>query len=314
VPERRFGLIERMRAAGLPPPDAATMAALLDIVDEGVLGASRHVGLSMDLVARLADEGPRGTAWRVAEETARFVAEVRGEGAPIVANALAWQTAGIAELPEGERAGALAARVDAWSTAARDRRDRLVRAAVAALADCRAPLVFDYSSTVSDIVVALAARGLERIVVPESRAIDGGRPYLRDFAALGVPLHVLPDAASEHAAALSDAMLIGAESVTADGGVVNTIGSVPHARAARAAGVPVYGAADLFKVGAIASADWPAPPLRRYPALEGEIAVDSRAPELEIVPPSLLTALLTEVGPVSPGELPARADRVEGRP
>ena len=167
--------------------------------------------------------------------------------------------AGIAEAPASARAGLLADRASAWSRGADSRRKALVARAVEALAGIAAPLTFDYSSTVADIVAALAGRGqLRLVVVPESRAVDGGRRYVEAFKALGIPLRVTPDAAIDHAVGLSDCMLIGAESVSADGGVVNTIGSAPFARAAVAAGRPVYGCADLFKVGDTAARDWPA--------------------------------------------------------
>ena len=78
------------------------------------------------------------------------------------------------------------------------------------------------------------------------------------------------------------------------------------ARAARDHGVPVYGAADLFKVGGRTAAELPEPSVRRYDFLltAGEDA-STEAPELEIVPPDLVTAILTEVGPVEPDKLAA---------
>jgi len=300
---RRFALANRLAAKGLPPPDGTTLDVLRDVVDEGVLGASNHVALVLPLIARIAGAGADAeTGWRAADVTADFIAETRGAGAPIVANALAWQRAGIAELPVAERAGALAERAERWASEARARRTVLVQKASEALGACRAPLVFDYSSTVADIVTALAGRGLDRIVIPESRAIDGGRRYIEAFRGLGVALHVLPDAAAEFAVSLADTLMLGAESVTADGGVVNTIGSLPHARAARAARVRVYGAADLFKVGRVAAADWPAPALRRYDFLDGEGLV-TEAPELELVAPEWIDAVLTERGPLTPEAL-----------
>jgi translation initiation factor 2B subunit (eIF-2B alpha/beta/delta family) len=311
LPDRRLALAPRLAAAGLPPPSDATLATLRDVVDEGVLGASTHVALALPLIARVAAEGDDpGRAFRAAAETARFVAETRGAAAPIVANALAGLLHGAAEAPAPARAARLAERADAWAREAKARRAALVARAVEALAGLSAPLTFDYSSTVADIVAALARRGgLDRIVIPESRAVDGGRRYVEAFAPLGVPMTVTPDAALDYAVGLCDAVLLGAESVSADGGVVNTVGSAPIARAAGDAGLPVYGCADLFKVGDVAAADWPAPPLRRYAFLPGaDGAAEAAAPELEMVPPGLIAAILTEQGPLPP-ELVADAAR-----
>ena len=304
MPERRFEYRRILREKNLPDPDAETMQGLLDIVDEGVLGASNHVALALPLVARAA-RAERPTALDEAMELTRFVARTRGAGAPIVTNALAWQTDGVGDLPPAEAVGLLQVRAEDWDAAAATRRKALIESGATALAACRSPLIYDYSSTVADLVRALTSRvGLDRIVIPESRAIDGGRRYMTALAELGIPILFVPDAALEYAVAQSDAVLLGAESVTLDGGISNTVGSTLAARAAHAHDVAVYGAADLFKVGERMASETPAPALRTYDFLlkEGEVASTS-APELEIVPPSLVTAILTEVGPVAPADL-----------
>lgn len=306
MPERRFEFVQLLRDRNLPEPDADTIQGLHDIIDEGVLGASNHVALALPLVARVA-RADRPTALEEALELAGFIARTRGAGAPIVANALAWQTDGVADLPAAEAVARLQERAEAWDTAAAERRRALIRFGMEALEGCRRPLIYDYSSTVADLVRALADKGgLERIVIPESRAIDGGRRYMTALAPLGVPILLVPDSALEYAVAQSDAVLLGAESVTVDGGISNTVGSTLAARSAQARGVKVFGAADLFKVGARTAAEVPEPPLRTYDFLlkAGEVA-STEAPELEIVPPALVTAILTEVGPVAPADLAA---------
>jgi len=304
MPERRFQYPEMLAARGLPAPDAATMAALVDIVDEGVLGASNHVALALPLVAKTA-RAERETALAEAQALAEFIAGTRGIAAPIVANALAWLTADVDRLEPDAAAERLAARAEAWDRHTRERRARLVSRAAETLAACRAPLLFDYSSTVADVVRALADGGrLRQLVIPESRSIDGGRRYVEALSDLRLPVLFLPDAALDYAVRQSDVVLLGAESVTRDGGVVNTIGSVIAARSAQLAGVPVYGAADLFKVGPLEAARMPAPEVRSYVfLLAGGMAAATEAPELEIVAPDLITAILTEEGPLSPGDL-----------
>lgn len=311
MPHGRFALQDRLAARGLPPAGEAVMAALRDIVDEGVLGASNHVALALPLVARIAADARAGGV-AAALETARFIAETRGAGAPIVANALRWQTEEVGD--EDGEAGTrrLRERAERWEREAAERRAALVRLAAERLSDNPAPLLFDYSSTVADVVKALARTGrLERLVIPESRAVDGGRRYLEALAPLGVPCLFLPDAAMEHAVARASAVLLGAEGVTLDGGVVNTVGSLPAARAAAARGVPVYGVADLFKVGRERSNETAPRPERDYPDIvpEGFVGVSTAAPELELVPPSLVTALLTERGALRPAALAAEVAR-----
>lgn len=310
MPDRRLEYAEILRRKGLPEPDAETMQGLHDIVDEGVLGASNHVALSLTLVARAARKA-RSTARDEALELAAFIAATRGVAAPIVANALAWLTDGVDGLSPSDAARRLDERAAAWDTAAAERRHALITRGAQALAEYRRPLIFDFSSTVADLVRALAAEdGLDRIIIPESRAIDGGRRYMRALADLGVELLFLPDAVLDHAVSQSDVVLLGAESVTLDGGISNTVGSALAARSARMRGVAVYGAADLFKVGQRTAAELPPPALRRYDFLlgAGEHA-STEAPELEIVMPELITAILTELGPVAPRDLSAAVAR-----
>lgn len=310
MPERRFELVEIYRQRGFAPPSESVMRGLLDIVDEGVLGATNHVALALPLVATVAGES-RDTALAEALELACFFSRTRGAAAPIVANALAWQTQGIeASMAPAAASKLLAERARDWDEKAKERRRDLIAKGREVLDGCRAPLIFDYSSTVADLVRVLATGpGLDRIIVPESRAIDGGRRYMTALSSLGVPIRFLPDVALDYAASLSDVVLLGAESVTLDGGVVNTIGSTGAARAAHAHGIPIYGAADLFKVGPTRAAELPPYPLRTYTFLlkEGEVA-DTSAPELEVVPPGLVTGLLTEIGPIVPSALEAALD------
>jgi translation initiation factor 2B subunit (eIF-2B alpha/beta/delta family) len=312
MPERRFEFSDLCKERGLPPPDKATMRLLHDIVDEGVLGASNHVSLALPLIARVAQES-RPTARDEALALAAFIAKTRGAGAPIVANALRWQTDGAETLDVDAAAERLSTRAAEWDKSAKQRRADLIKKGVAALSGTRSPLIFDYSSTVADLVRALMTQGsLEKIVIPESRAIDGGRRYMAALSDLQVPILFLPDAALDYAVTQSDAVLLGAESVTLDGGISNTVGSTPAARAARAHQVPVHGAADLFKVGDRRMDELPPPALRRFNFLlrDGETA-STEAPELEIVPPDLITSLLTEAGPVAPKDVAeARARQI----
>ncbi|MEM5476942.1 hypothetical protein [Pacificibacter sp. AS14] len=304
MPEHRFEFAKIMTDKGFLTPEAYVMDGLLDIVDEGVLGASNHVSLSLSLIAKVAAQGGKNSCVE-ALMLANFIALVRGEGAPIVANAVNWQVEGLEGLSDENAVQRLQDRALDWEVSARDRRDKLLAKANEMLTSIRRPMIYDYSSTVADLIRTLAINtGLEAIIIPESRAIDGGRRYMNALADLNVNIDFLPDSAIEYAATYADAVFLGAESVTLDGGIINTIGSTSTARAAQAHNVPVYGAADLFKVGTKRANEMPSRPLREFPfLLKANEAARTSAPELEIVPPALISAILTEVGPVVPMEL-----------
>jgi translation initiation factor 2B subunit (eIF-2B alpha/beta/delta family) len=310
MPERRFEHVEELKAAGLTPPDDATLHFLWQIVDEGVLGASRHVALGNELLLHILDTVPnRWEALLRARMAARFIARTRGHDTPVIGNSLTLLLAGLDDVPEAKRAAELRTRIESWNEAAAARKCRLVASAVKHLSHIRGVMAFDYSSTVSAVVQAMAAanRGLT-VVVPESRTISGGARYLEEFVPAGLTVRYLPDAAIEYGLGFCDAALFGVETLRADGSFLNTIGSRMIAKLARLQGIEVYGCTDLLKLDLGSySGCRPVPALRSYdkPLLTGlslpglGFAVTT-APELEVVPPDLTTAILTEHGPVPP--------------
>lgn len=312
MPERRLEYASVVDRAGLSPPDEATMHYLWQIVDEGVLGASRHVALGNQLLLHLIDAGHGGL--KRARLAADFIARTRGHDTPVIGNSLALLLAGLDEVDAPRQAETLRARIAAWDVAAAARKRSLVAAACSHLGEARGVMAFDYSSTVAAIVIALAkARPDLRIVVPESRAIAGGARYLEEFLPQGLAVDYIPDAAVEYGLGLCDAVLFGVETLRADGSFLNTIGSRMIARLAAGVDVAIYGATDLLKLDR-RSYQGPRPPpaLRSYDsvlksglAIEGLARVVTRAPELEVVPAQLITALLTEHGPVLPAAIRA---------
>ena len=310
--ERRQIYVQRMAAAGLAPPDAATMHLLWQIVDEGVLGASNHVRLTQQLLTHLLQAiADPGEAWTRAAAAAALVAETRGQEAPVVGNAVHRLLDGLDRLPAQERSSALASRIDRWRAESDDRTERLVAAAVAAIGPGRTVIAYDYSSTVAAIVTRLArAAPPASVIVPESRAIAGGRRYLEALAPVGVAVRFVLDAAFEHILCDGALVLLGAESVRCDGSLTNTIGSRPLARLAQWRGCEVYGCADLLKLDLRSyRGQFAVPALRRFDHLLQGIelppgaTVSTTGPELEVVPPSLITAFLTEHGLVPPAAI-----------
>jgi translation initiation factor 2B subunit (eIF-2B alpha/beta/delta family) len=310
MPERRFEHVEELKTAGLTPPDEVTLRYLWQIVDEGVLGASRHVALGNDLLLHILDTVPN--QWEAllrARMAARFIARTRGHDTPVIGNSLTLLLAGLDDIPERQRASALRARIKNWAEAAATRKNRLIASAVTQLAHVGGVMAFDYSSTVSSIVLALATgnRNL-RVVVPESRTIAGGARYLEEFLPAGLTVRFLPDAAIEYGLGLCDAVLFGVETLRCDGSFLNTIGSRMTARLARGQGIEVYGCTDLLKLDLRSySGCRPVPALRSYDetllaglSLAGLGYAVTTAPELEVIPAELTTAILTEHGAVPP--------------
>jgi len=297
------------------------MTLLEQIVDEGVLGASNHIRLTHDLLMHLmAAEDDPCVAWLSTEMAASFVARIRGAQAPVVNTAIRALMLDLDRLEPAERLTTLKKRIDDWQTTALERRKRLVDHAVTVLRPVQRLIPFDYSSTVADIVIAAwSDTGNREIIVPESRAVTGGLRYVEAFAKADIPVHMVLDAAFEQILEPGSAVLLGAESLRADGSLTNTVGSRPLARLAQWAGVPVYGCTDLSKLD-LRSYAGPIdpPPTRRFDTLIADADLPSTAevrtdgPELEVVPSDLITALLTEHGTLAPADLWDRGRREFG--
>lgn len=310
MPERRFHHITELAEAGLGAPDDTVMHFLWQIVDEGVLGASRHVALGNEMLLHILESvEDSDEAMRRARLASDFIARTRGQDTPVIGNSLSLLLDGLDDVAPQEQSRTLRERITGWTRSAAERKARLVEIAIRHLSGCKGVMAFDYSSTVAAIVVALAKANPDMIVVvPESRTICGGKRYLDEFLPAGLRVRYVPDAAIEHALQWCDTALFGVETLRADGSFLNTIGSRMIARLASLDKVETYGCTDMLKLDMRSyEGHRPPPAIRSYDAplldgfaIEGLDRADTRAPELEVVPANLVTGLLTEHGVMPP--------------
>ena len=302
-----------MAARNFPPADQTAVDLLSQILDEGVLGATRHLRLAHRLLIHMAEQAGRSDiAWQAIGETAAHIASTRGADVPLMSNGIAWLMADIVAVAPGQRVERLTQRAAQWETEAAARLARLIDAGVALLGADARPVLLDYSSTVASVIEALHERGLNPMPeVLENRGAAGGIRYINQFLARGLDLQLAPDAAIEHVLGTANSVLIGCESLHSDGSVVNSLGSRPLARIAHALEVPVYCCADLFKldirsyggaVGLSTTRSYDFPWVHEITVPEGR-HVDATVPAVEIVPARFLTAIVTEEGPVPPAAL-----------
>jgi translation initiation factor 2B subunit (eIF-2B alpha/beta/delta family) len=323
MPERRFEHLDELAKAGLSAPDEQVMHYLWQIVDEGVLGASKHVALGNELLLHILDKAPdRDEALLRARLVSAFIARTRGQDTPVIGNSLALLLGSLDNVAPQEQEQALRDRIANWTKTAAERKARLVEIATRHLAQRKGIMAFDYSSTVAAIVIALAKINPKlEVVVPESRSIAGGARYLEEFLPAGLSVRYIPDAAIEYALHWCDTALFGVETLRSDGSFLNTIGSRMIARLAKLDGVEVYGCTDLLKLD-MRSYDGhrPSPAIRSYDhplldglAIEGLAKADTHGPELEAIPAELVTGLLTEHGVVPPQAIWSLGKSVFGR-
>jgi len=158
-------------------------------------------------------------------------------------------------------------------------------------------LTLSRSGTVAEAL--LAAR--PTTVVLASRPGSEGLAVADDLVAAGLDVTTAPDAAVYDLLRDGDvaAVLVGADAVTADGAVVNKVGTWAAAHAASLANVPCFVVTGADKVRAApdegSSADR---------ELEPSFAVE---PRFDRTPPGFVTALLTDRGWLEPADVPAVA-------
>ena len=85
------------------------------------------------------------------------------------------------------------------------------------------------------------------VIVTEGRPDGAGAKTARALAEVGVPVTIILDSAVGHAMENVDLVIVGAEGVVENGGVVNMIGTYQMAIVAKAHNTPFYAAAESYK-------------------------------------------------------------------
>jgi ribose 1,5-bisphosphate isomerase len=161
------------------------------------------------------------------------------------------------------------------------------------------------SGTVEQVLVTLAGESGDgpQIIVAESRPGGEGIASARALVAAGWRVTLVPDTACALFMPQASAVVVGADSVRADGGVVNKVGTYPLALAAQAHRVPVYVLCETMK---IAAPDFPLVLEEMSPAEllpDPPAGVTVRNPYFDHTPAALVTHIVTERGILSPAEL-----------
>ncbi|HEX2292792.1 MAG TPA: hypothetical protein VHH55_05720 [Gaiellaceae bacterium] len=146
-------------------------------------------------------------------------------------------------------------------------------------------LTHSNSATVRE---ALKHDGPAKVLCTVSSPVEEGRTLFEELAAEGIDAELVEDAEAPGRAGQVDLLLLGADTVFRDGVICNKIGTVPLARAAAGAGIPVVVAAELVKLVPVPGAQ--APDLAHF---EREL--------FELIPAELISEIATEEG-ISPAD------------
>ncbi|HEX5417537.1 MAG TPA: hypothetical protein VFZ25_17890 [Chloroflexota bacterium] len=286
------------------PEDIA--ARIRAIASDEVSGASALARAGLRIVGDDAARAAVGDAGELLErvrEVSEAVARARPEMAPI----RVWQERLIGAVERraasAENAAALreeiGAAVDELVARSEAAGKLAIAHAVARLAPGSVVFTASDSMTIREAIQAAHRAGkLRRVLVAESADNRGhryGALLAEGVRAAGVPAEVVPDAAVAARVAEADRIWLGADTVFSDGTLLNGIGSLALARAARAAGRPVEIILETAKVV-------PQPPPENL----------ALPPEMDRVPGDLIAAVVSEDGIVfnrGPAGNDASADR-----
>ncbi len=305
----------------LPELPAAARPLLDELLGGQSLGASRNIRQINDLLCIVAEQsqGRSGDDLRalLARIGGYFIA-TRGRNTPAIANSIRLLLAGLEGLDAGSAADvrdALVRRRDESNARSLARAERMAEYGANLLSGATSILPFDYSSTMMAILKRLAERGERvRLIVPESRVLDGGRPIVREATGWGHSATYILDAAFAAFLPGVDAVLVGAETIQASGECWNTVGTYPLAVMADHFHVPFYVATELLKIDPLSFAGYRKPiqphdcrALLRAEDFETQEAVSTVQPELDSTPARHITAYVTEEGVMPPGQIFASA-------
>ena len=139
---------------------------------------------------------------------------------------------------------------------------------------------------------------IERVIVAESRPGGEGVALGQALARAGLLVTLVADAAYGAFIGEATCVALGADSLRADGSLVNKVGSYPLALEAKAAGKSVYVVCETLK---IAAPDFPLAleemdPAELLPDSGATNRLSARNPYFDVTPASLITAYITEEG------------------
>lgn len=264
-------------------------------------GASELARQSLEFLAEQARRTPAtdpATLVAVLSAAADLLVATRPSMAPLYNLLGRWkgELARCAQLPLAEARAAAAGAAESVAAESKQAVDRAAGHAAARLGAGCTVATLSLSSTVAAVFEKLREAGV-RAIVAESRPLNEGHRLAAALSAWHIPTTLVTDAALGRYTNGADAVLVGADALTAEGAVVNKIGTYLLALAARDSGIPFYVCCESFKR---------LQPSSEGPELEEMDPAELGAPELpgvrvmnpyfEVTPARLVSAWITEAG------------------
>lgn len=305
-----------------------TEQRLTELENLQVLGATRQLHMLADALRALV-EGHNGGASEIARDTrtlSEYLISTRGQSSQAIGNALNLMLSGLGQRAESATSTEefrewLVAQISEYKASTDAWMEKLTEYGANLLTGCRRVVAYDYSSSVSRIFSAAAARGQRlTVVLPESRILDGGVKYLAELEEADHYVELVPDSAVAALMHNCDMVLEGAETISAEGGCYNTTGTFQAALVAQYWRKPFYVASTSIKLDpstvegqarSISTLDLSGDLLGEQEAPPENVT--AACPELDYTPPWLIHGFITELGVMPPAALWRQALRFAGR-
>lgn len=170
------------------------------------------------------------------------------------------------------------------------------------------------SGTVLEVLKA-CVQSLEQLIILEGRPLYEGRTVARSLAGQPLKLTLITDAQADIFLSMCQAIVVGADSILADGSVLNKAGTALLARAARSHGVPLYVLSETLKIS-------PRPWSGDLALLEehpGQEVWRDAPPQVAVrnfyfdhTPAELISGIITEQGQLNLAEIKRQAEQLRG--
>jgi len=171
-------------------------------------------------------------------------------------------------------------------------------------------MTHSWSSTVIELLSRMKPR---RVIVSEARPFNEGVRVAKELVRAGVSATLVTEAQMALFVHEADAVVVGADTITPEGDFINKIGTRILALAARDADVPFYSVAETMKVSAPSEPLPFAPQEGKAKEICPEKWLEVRNVLYEVTPSRLVTAYVTEHGPLDPADVTRFSTEAERR-
>lgn len=228
-----------------------------DIVNQKILGASTHIAMIGNMIEAIAHEGNKHneSTDKILDDIytiINFFKNTRGEASEAIMNALNIIISNLKKMPKLSEEEAISYIINVknnYFENANTDLENVINYGVNVARKMKTILIYDYSSTVNNFLIALSKQSKEiKVIIPESRIIDGGLDFVKTCSDLNIEMKYIPDSAIMYFLKECDGAFIGAETFSPDGTAFNTTGSDIVALACKELNIPFYVLTPFIKI------------------------------------------------------------------